>query len=348
MATADMLALLFLFGAGALLVTAIVFLVKKKFKKAFMMLGLMFASLILFITAVMFTDTGTEETTEEAEPELVELTATVETATFNKQKNTVSAIINTNLPEGTLARLHLQSEKQNAAGDGVSLLLDQETKVKDGKFTVTEVPLKYQEFPQENTPYTFSMDIEFGNGVGNGVNEGKEKIEDLYWNTSISEFDDHNTLSLDDADSFVVKEGYTSNEVKKMTAEQERLDAEQERLEKEKEAQELKDKKDNAKEVRYGELEKNPDAFAGEFVKFQGEIVQIIEDGTQADIRLAVTKDSYGYDFDDVVYVTYQGTTNFIEDDVITVYGTVQGGHTYESTAGYTITVPLIEAEILE
>ncbi|MFF2501137.1 hypothetical protein [Peribacillus sp. NPDC058075] len=126
------------------------------------------------------------------------------------------------------------------------------------------------------------------------------------------------------------------------------MTAERDRLEKKKEAQELKAKKDSAKVIRYGELEKNPDAFTGEFVKFQGEILQIIEDGTQADIRLAVTKGSYGYDFNDVVYVTYQGTTTFIEEDVITVYGTVQGGHTYESTAGHTITLPLIEADIVE
>lgn len=58
--------------------------------------------------------------------------------------------------------------------------------------------------------------------------------------------------------------------------------------------------------------------------------------------------DSYGYDFNDVVYVTYQGTTTFIEEDVITIYGTVQGSHTYESTAGHTITIPLIEADIIE
>ena len=83
---ADILAFLFFFGAVALLVTAIVFLVEKKFKKALMMLGLMLVSLILFIIAVMFTDIGTEATTEEMEPEPFELTATVETATFNKKK----------------------------------------------------------------------------------------------------------------------------------------------------------------------------------------------------------------------------------------------------------------------
>lgn len=97
---ADILAFLFFFGAFALLVTAIVFLVEKKFKKALMMLGLMLVSLILFIIAVMFTDIGTEATTEEVEPETVELTATVETATFNKKKNTVFA----QLPEHTPGR----------------------------------------------------------------------------------------------------------------------------------------------------------------------------------------------------------------------------------------------------
>lgn len=333
---ADLLALLFILGAVVLFVTAIVFLIKKRFKKAFMFVGLMFLSFILFITSVMFTDTETvaDETTEETESN--ELKAKVDKASFNKNTNTVSAVITTNLPEGTLARLHLQSEKPNAGGDGVSLLLDHETKVKDGKFIVTEVPLQYNDVPQENTTYSFSMDIQ----VGGGINEEKN-IQNLYWNTSLSEYDDYNTVSLDEADSVIVKEGFTPDEVKKMMAERDRI-------EKEKEAQELKAKKDSATEVRYGELKKNPEAFTGEFVKFQGEILQIIEDGSQADIRLAVTKDSYGYDFNDVVYITYQGSTPYIEEDVITVYGEILGSHTYESTAGHTITLPLLEAEIIE
>ncbi|MBT2646949.1 hypothetical protein J7E52_09490 [Bacillus sp. ISL-34] len=75
---ADILAFLFFFGAGALLVTAIVFLVERKFKKALIMLGLMLVSLILFIIAVMFTDIGTEATTEEVEEDVITVYGTVQ------------------------------------------------------------------------------------------------------------------------------------------------------------------------------------------------------------------------------------------------------------------------------
>lgn len=65
-------------------------------------------------------------------------------------------------------------------------------------------------------------------------------------------------------------------------------------------------------------------------------------------IRLAVIKESYSYNFNDIVYVTYDGTTQFVDKDVVTVYERVMGSHTYESKAGYQITLPHIEAQIIE
>lgn len=62
--------------------------------------------------------------------------------------------------------------------------------------------------------------------------------------------------------------------------------------------------------------------------------------------RLSVTKDSLGYN--GVIYITYVGTTSFVEEDIVTVYGTVKGSKTYESQAGHQITLPLMEAEIIE
>ncbi|QHT48013.1 hypothetical protein M662_16500 [Bacillus sp. SB49] len=116
----------------------------------------------------------------------------------------------------------------------------------------------------------------------------------------------------------------------------------------EKAEKELEKKKDNAKDIRFKELDKNPDKYSGDFLKYQGEIIQIMEDETSTVIRLAVTKDSYGYDYNDVVYVTFDDTTPFVEEDIVTVYGTVSGSYTYESTAGHQITLPAMEAEVIE
>ncbi|QEY22433.1 hypothetical protein D0S48_18205 [Psychrobacillus sp. AK 1817] len=60
-----------------------------------------------------------------------------------------------------------------------------------------------------------------------------------------------------------------------------------------------------------------------------------MEDESSTVIRLAVTKDSYGYDYNDVDFITYEGTTPFVEEDIISVYGTIMESHTYQSTAGY-------------
>ncbi|WP_255290384.1 hypothetical protein [Bacillus thuringiensis] len=85
-----------------------------------------------------------------------------------------------------------------------------------------------------------------------------------------------------------------------------------------------------------------------EFVKCQGEILQTMERGNSTMIRLAVTKESYGYDSNDIIYITYDGTTQFIDQDIVTVYGRVMGSHTYKSTAIYKIMLPYIEAKIKE
>lgn len=95
-------------------------------------------------------------------------------------------------------------------------------------------------------------------------------------------------------------------------------------------------------------MKKNPEKHAGTYTKYEGKILQIVEDDSSIIIRLAVTKDIYGYDLNDVVYITYEGTTEFVDEDVIIVYGTVIGTYTYESQAGYNISLPHIEVDIVE
>ncbi|PFR28437.1 hypothetical protein COK20_30855, partial [Bacillus cereus] len=81
-----------------------------------------------------------------------------------------------------------------------------------------------------------------------------------------------------------------------------------------------------------------------ELVKYTGEIVQIIESGGSTDIRLAVTKRSYGYNTNDIVYVTFDKPTEFVEKDIVTVTGNIEGSYSYTSQAGWNISVPLMKA----
>ncbi|MDF2791135.1 MAG: hypothetical protein K0S80_4237, partial [Neobacillus sp.] len=107
-------------------------------------------------------------------------------------------------------------------------------------------------------------------------------------------------------------------------------------------------KKASAKVIRYAELEKNPDKYSGEYVKYRGQIVQIMEDDGYTVIRLSVTQDSFGWSSDNIVFVTYVGETKYVKNDVVTVYGSLNGSKTYESEAGYQITIPSMEAEFID
>ena len=106
--------------------------------------------------------------------------------------------------------------------------------------------------------------------------------------------------------------------------------------------------KSNVQKISYAKLDKNPDSFNGTDVKFTGQIVQIQESDGQGVIRLDVTKNDYGWSGTDIIYVTYTGTNNFVQNDVVTVYGVLQGSQTYTSQANYQITLPSINACSIE
>ena len=254
---------------------------------------------------------------------------------YDKDNDVIVVSTETNLPDGTEVNLHLWHEQELA--DYVDNPI-----VKDGKLNAI-----------------------FGDDDGQLVVSGTYKIEtimfvneseynphfyDIYGSYSevsslvdgtIEDYYDHYVIDFGTIGNIEVIDGYSDEESDEALKESIRKKEEQQE-------QELQMKKQNAKEIRFAELDKNPDKYYGEFIKYRGEIIQIMEDETSTVIRLAVTKDSYGYDFNDVVYITYPGATPFVDEDIITVYGTIMGSHTYESQAGHNISLPLIEAEIIE
>ena len=86
-----------------------------------------------------------------------------------------------------------------------------------------------------------------------------------------------------------------------------------------------------------------------DYVKYTGKILQISEGLFKTSIRLSVTKSSYGwYSANDVIWVEYIGSTNFVEEDIVTVYGEITGTHSYTSIAGWKITIPSMDADTIE
>jgi hypothetical protein len=114
------------------------------------------------------------------------------------------------------------------------------------------------------------------------------------------------------------------------------------------------------RDIEYKVLKKDADRLIGRLYRFEGQTFQIMDAGEgqywtdfgyglepQTQILLAVTLDEWGY-YDDNVMVLYDTGVNVYEEDVIKVWGECLGSYSYESTAGYNLTVPLLWAKYLQ
>lgn len=95
----------------------------------------------------------------------------------------------------------------------------------------------------------------------------------------------------------------------------------------------------------YENVLRDPGRYKGDTMSIYGKVVQKSEGwGT---IVLRVGTGGYGY-YDKVFWVEYRASdvsAKVIEDDYITVYGTCDGDHTYETVMGASVTIPAIKAE---
>lgn len=104
--------------------------------------------------------------------------------------------------------------------------------------------------------------------------------------------------------------------------------------------------KEEATTIDYNELIKNPYKFIGEKVVYTGQIFQIQEEFGSAVILLSVTDEGYGF-WTDEIWVDAP-EVDAVEEDVITVYGTVAGGEEYETQIGGSNFVPKVKAKYIE
>lgn len=114
-----------------------------------------------------------------------------------------------------------------------------------------------------------------------------------------------------------------------------------------------------AKEFDYKELERNPDTHKGEIAKFKGQVIQVSE-GILDNVvyRVNVTKNpDYSEDsiledeWIDTIYVSYkraEGESRVLEDDIITIYGELDGMETYTSVMAGKISIPSIKAKYID
>lgn len=96
------------------------------------------------------------------------------------------------------------------------------------------------------------------------------------------------------------------------------------------------------KSITYEHLKKNAEKYDGEPWTFTGKILQIQENGEQTFALISL--DGWG---NKTIAVKADFTTEFIEKNTVFVVGYLAGNYSYESVAGWNITVPLLQARAI-
>lgn len=212
------------------------------------------------------------------------------------------------------------------------------------------------------------------------ANHYQEEYEDVkgQLDSKIEEYDNLVTEFNEYKESMAVYEELSEEEAKNQadkekTEREEREREEKERKEKEEEeerqaeeeakAEEERKKEERAKKeeeerlakeaqgyetgTTFEDLARNPDDYIGEKVKFYGKVLQVMEDDSYIQIRLAVNGD---YDSILLAEITEEqlNGSRILEDDEITVMGTSFGLYEYTATLGQQITLPAVIVDQIE
>lgn len=103
--------------------------------------------------------------------------------------------------------------------------------------------------------------------------------------------------------------------------------------------------------ITYDQLSRNPDSYKNKKVTFSGEVLQVLEDKNEVNIRLATKESSWGGYIDDVLLIHFKSSlvkSRILEGDIITIYGVSKGLHTYETIWGQSLTLPRVEVNKIE
>lgn len=105
-------------------------------------------------------------------------------------------------------------------------------------------------------------------------------------------------------------------------------------------------KAEYSSDYTYDQLARNPDTYKGQKMKFTG---KVLEAGNDDDICYA--RIELNSNIDTVLFVTYKSDLlgyRLLDDDNITVYGTSLGVYSYKSVGAGTITIPWLNADMIE
>lgn len=269
---------------------------------------------------------------------------------YNKNDGSIDLYLWANVPDGTKGYAELYRngpEHEYADNDFIFSTGDLEFTIKNKK-AVAHFKKKYI---HDYSGDVNAIDMEYINGEYNADIKFYPENLKSYFRAGLSK-KERKKKSYSLEYNFNLKDSISFEKFYKQYKLQMEKEAEQEKKDKAEAAreakQEIADKKSSTNEIKYAELEKDPLGYKGVYAKYHGKIVQIMEDNGETIIRLAVTKNAYGWSYSDILFVTYEGRTKFVKNDVVTVYGSLNGSKTYESGAGYHITIPSIKAEFID
>lgn len=103
----------------------------------------------------------------------------------------------------------------------------------------------------------------------------------------------------------------------------------------------------------YKDVMRNPNDYQSKNAYWFGKIVQVVSKTSNYSVfRIDVTCEKYSYSEDyyckDTIYVTYFGNQSFIEDDMVKMWGTMNGTETYTTVLGGSVTIPKFIATYME
>ncbi|SPF51120.1 hypothetical protein SBF1_50004 [Candidatus Desulfosporosinus infrequens] len=103
--------------------------------------------------------------------------------------------------------------------------------------------------------------------------------------------------------------------------------------------------------IPYDDIARQTEDYVGKKTILTGQVIQIEEGpNNQIIMRVNMTKGQYGI-YKDTVWVDYtykQGEKRFLEKDIVNIWGSVTGRKTYTSAMKVDITIPEINAYIIE
>lgn len=138
-----------------------------------------------------------------------------------------------------------------------------------------------------------------------------------------------------------VKEDYDTvkSEYDKIQEKLEEIEAEKKRK-----AEEKAEKEKYNTGITYNQLNRNPDDYVGEYVKFSGKVIQVSEGLFSNVWRLNVNGN-----YNQTLYLTVPSslTTNnrVVEDDWVTIYGVSEGIETYTTIFGASVSIPSVSVD---